>query len=638
MKSRGDAAATLFLLIASLMLAAPILAGGARLYMDHPVHLAEVDSIARSLSGWCDDGFCGFPVLTIQSPLWYGLLGLLARLGLAPLVPYTFLVWLGFVAPALALYRVARRSLAAPGAGALAFLLLIQHPALVGFESALAGMWTWHLGLAGVILLLDALSRELRGRRDAARVAALTGLIGLTHLMALVAAALVLLMIGGSHAARRRGRALARHAVAALLGLVASSAFWLMHLMSVEGWSRLRQDVHPVTLFKLLLLPFNIASGHIEGGLFYADALPLVALLGLGVGGMILARRRPRPGDTLARNGAALAGAVLALLLLVRALPHPLLGPLSWRFVLVVRVGLALAAIPALAALQVRVRQRWWMALAAAGLVSCVVWGAPLRQQVPSASSLDVAQVESVWRWLGEHRDDYTGRVVVQDTFGNLSSPLSASHVMARTRAETGIPQVGAWYGGVPFPTFQWTQSEFDGVMGIPADLLRETRYKEELIARMDAAGASLLVIADPGLATVMGSATGLDRVRRAGNLTVFARTGPVAAWISPQSGGDSVRVDTFANGRIAFAVRAARAGGNLQVAAAWHPFWRVQGLPGATLTESPRGLLVIQNLPAGNYDCRLTWRSPLSPVLLSALGWLTIMGMLYQRPRRTAD
>ena len=80
--SLTDRLALLALCGASLIIGSPVLVGGYLGYLDNPAHLAEVYSLAReSINGWSEIAFCGFPLGRLHSPLWYGALVALAKLG-----------------------------------------------------------------------------------------------------------------------------------------------------------------------------------------------------------------------------------------------------------------------------------------------------------------------------------------------------------------------------------------------------------------------------------------------------------------------------------------------------------------------------------------------------------------------------
>ncbi len=104
--------AVLFLVLAALVLSWPILAGGYLTYADNAAHIAEIYSLAfENGGGWSDIAFCGFPIGMLHSPLWYGAVAGLVRAGVPAGFLYALALFIGFVAPPLALYFVARRSL-----------------------------------------------------------------------------------------------------------------------------------------------------------------------------------------------------------------------------------------------------------------------------------------------------------------------------------------------------------------------------------------------------------------------------------------------------------------------------------------------------------------------------------------------
>ena len=67
-----DLLATGTLLVTSLVIAWPVLQGGQITYIDNPAHLAEAHSLAHdAYRGWSEAAYCGFPLGTLHSPLWY---------------------------------------------------------------------------------------------------------------------------------------------------------------------------------------------------------------------------------------------------------------------------------------------------------------------------------------------------------------------------------------------------------------------------------------------------------------------------------------------------------------------------------------------------------------------------------------
>ncbi|MCZ6767159.1 MAG: hypothetical protein O7D32_09540, partial [bacterium] len=194
-----DLLAVTTLVLTGVVISWPILWGGYLTYVDNAAHLTEIYSLAFDAhNGWSDAAFCGYPLGNLHSPLWYGLLAVLVRVGLPAGALYASCLLGAFMAPACALYYVARRHLAPWLALGVAYALLIQRPSFVGLGSALGGMWTHYLAAAALILLIERLTRPTSDAPGVLWIAALVGLIGMTHFFTYVA----LVIVGVFHVAR----------------------------------------------------------------------------------------------------------------------------------------------------------------------------------------------------------------------------------------------------------------------------------------------------------------------------------------------------------------------------------------------------------------------------------------------------
>ncbi|MBM4363376.1 MAG: hypothetical protein FJ104_11895, partial [Deltaproteobacteria bacterium] len=226
----GDALAVLALAGTALVIARPILAGGHVTYIDNAVHLAEIhDLAARGATGWSELGFAGFPLGTLHSPLWYGALAALVRLGAPPEPLYRAALLLGYLAPPLALYAVGRVRLGPIAAGVLGWLFLVQPPAIWGIGSPLGGMWTYALATAALVLLFELHSRPALTRRGHLVASVVLAIAALTHLFLLplvgllAATALATHQLEGTLTRRELRLRLTGFTLAAL----ASAAYWL---------------------------------------------------------------------------------------------------------------------------------------------------------------------------------------------------------------------------------------------------------------------------------------------------------------------------------------------------------------------------------------------------------------------------
>jgi hypothetical protein len=655
------------LLAAGVVIAWPVLTDGYLTYLDNPSHLAEAISLAgEARAGWSDIAWCGFPIGVLHSPLWYGLLAWLIRAGVDAARAYPLLAFIGFVSPALSVYAVARRRLPATGAGALAFLLLVQRPAVVGVGSALGGMWTFYIAAAAIALLIDRLARPCRTPRDVAWVAGLSGLVGLTHLFAAVPiVVLVVVDLARSALARREsgagrgrdeppGRQAAMRLAAWALGAGLAGRYWLPALIARGETVVHAQNLSFPAALARLAVPTDVLAllnGRFEAvdARFLLDAAPMLVLVALGFVGVALIRKRE---DDVPLLGAWLALTVFVLVAVVVPLTGTaFLGPVSWRMIYFVRLGLALAAVPALAGFRPgRVRvpgAAVASVLVVAAFLGASVWGAPLRRAVPPrASGSEMAEVESLWKWLAASARSDGGRVYVQDTFATppRDAALARSHVLAMTSERTGVRQLGATYSVAPYRTAEWTRGEGGRLYNLRLDDPREVR---ELLLLMRYSNAGRLVTSDPTAAERIATVEVFNELHRAGRFAVFELEGNASSWVEPLSEGLTAEGDpgTGADGapdasRFAVRYRSERDGGALLVKSSYHRFWRYVG-PGAdaqggvALRAHDSGLTIVDGLPAGEHEFELVYRQPAWPLWITLAALAAVVAIAVRSRRR---
>jgi hypothetical protein len=637
---RRDALVVGGLALGTAILGWPVLGGGVATYLDNPVHLAEIEELALH-HAWSDIAFGGFPLGVLHSPLWYRPLALLRSVGLPAEVSYAWALWLAALAPPVALYLVGRPHAPRALAAALAFVLLWQPAAVAGIASPFGGMWTHSLALAALIGLAG-LALWPRGPIRSLALTSTVGLIALTHVFAIVPSALV---IGASALAggRPRLRDAAEDLAACALGVCLGTFYWGTLLASVTmvvpgqhlSAGALVEALLGVTDFVTLV------SGG-SGGLTAARALgsaPSWVLLGAGLYG---ATRPAAP--AVSRVAGVLSLVMFALLVFVHFTGAPLLGPLSWRQIPFVHACAALAALGAGAA---KAAWRPWspsrVAIAlgiAAGVGACGVWSSQLRDEVPPADAAELREVHEVWAWLREHHAASWRRVLVQDTFLSRNAPnagrlptLYWSHVMARTAGETGVRQVGAYYGLVPYATFPMTFSDGGVLMGLPAG--PDNPHGADRDTRLAEFDVSHVVTCSVASRLEFSAAPGMRLLASIGRFSIFAReTLDVDPWVDVGSSVRDARA-TLEDGRIHVEGDVLRSEGTLRLASAFHPFFRVDGAPGATLRTSERGLMLVRDLPAGPLHADLVYEPPWWPSAvtgLAALAWLVGLALVVRR------
>jgi hypothetical protein len=640
--NRGDALAVLTLLGTATLIALPILRGGYLTYVDNAVHLAEIHDLSRADSnGWSEIGFAGFPLGTLHSPLWYPLLAWLVRHG-APIHPiYAFVLVAGFVAPPLAIYWVARRRMSPARAGALAYLVLVQPSMIWGIGSPLGGMWTNALAAAMLIVLADLYARRTLTAKEHLLASFVLGLAVLTHLFVLPLVAILAAITITLH--WREGsmtrQELLRRAGGWLVAAAASAKYWLTFVWVANQNAAPVQAFRPLGIAARLLLPADPMyllddrlREAIRWDLHLTDALPPAIVVLLGVYGFFGRKVRQ---DALGRTGFWLASVVLGCLVIHRYAPLHFLGPVSWRLIDWVRFGLALSAMAPLkeASFSWMERRPTRNAVSAAvlGVSLGVWWGAPLRRDAAPDMKRELASIDSLWAWLRENARPEWGRIYLQDTFGLewKEAGLSQSHVLALTAHHVGMPQLGTYYGIVPYG-LRWTLSEWSSLFGA-------WEPKEEWLKEaMEKTNAGVLVTSSLEMGEHVGKMSAFAQLYAASEFVVWrwrnAENRPVAE-LTPANHLSDVR---FRTGDIRFDLVADYPRTRVLAKTGWHPWWRLQGIPGAWLRESPEGFLVIDDIPDGHFSVHLFYEPSPLPGRVSACGWAFLVAWLLVLRRDT--
>ncbi len=622
----------------------PVLNGGTLTYLDNPAHLAEIHALAApAASGWSDIGFCGFPIGLWHSPLGYGLLALAAQATHADSGLYAVALWVGFAAPALALFVVARRRLPPLPAGLLAYLLLIQPCAVHGIQSAFGGMWTFYISAAFFLLLCDRLAADDLPFRRAA-VAACVGVMGLTHFFPFYAMG-ILFILHAWTSRNRRGLALDVAAVAA--GLMASAAYWLPNILSHAWLSLDTQNLRPLDVLRALALPVDLLeltrvppNPAVMHRFAVPEAIPSVLLIVLGLSGVAI---RPAAAHRASKYGLILALAIALLLTtVVPFFDSALLGPISWRMLYFCRLGFALAAIPWLVPSGESIARGPTVRIAGFALPVLIVasgfyWAQFLNADVPAPDGPAMRAVDRLWACLKPPIQDPLERCYVQDTFqapGTMDA-LKTSHVLALTSRSVGGRQVGAYYGVVPFPVARWTRGEYgflfhravtnaDGIQAVRSDLRRSH--------------CRTLVLVEPRLNALFQNEGDFARVYEDGVFGVYRWTGADPGFCEVLHGDVDCAAAADRPGRIRLTLHVRTAGAAILIKEAFHPFWRIDGARAAQLGQTDDGLMRLDGLTPGSYDLTLAYRPPRFPTVITGIGWLLIVGMAFRAGLRRSD
>jgi hypothetical protein len=497
-------------------------------------------------------------------------------------------------------------------------------------------MWTHGLATAFLIFLFDLLARPELSKRQHLAASVLLALAVLTHLFVLPLIALIAVITTVMHhragaltQGELRGRVIG-WGVAAL----ASAKYWLtMMWVSDVGAAphpafRLSDIVVRLLLpcEPLYLLDARIPEG-IRYDLFLTDVLPSLIPVVLGIIGFVRFRRSD---DRLGEAGFLLGMAILLSLLIHRFVTLKFLGPVSWRLIDWARLGLTFAAMEPLSSRlgrfghfgTERFGQRGLLAVALLAPVLGLWWGLPLRRDNPESLREDVRQVESLWTWLAANAKKDWGRLYLEDAFGWhwQEGGLAQSHLLVLTRKHVGLPQLGAYYGVVPYK-LRWTLSEFNSLFST------RDPGKDWVLEAMGKTNAGAIVTCNREMAELIQSTGAFDLLHRTSDYTVFRLRDAENRMISELAPSNHVSDVDAQPGDIRLKIRAEYSRSRILAKVAWHPFWKVEGPPGAWLRESPEGFLVVDDIPEGEWTLHMWYEPSKLPGYIAAFGWLLESG-----------
>ncbi|HEX7670187.1 MAG TPA: hypothetical protein VF395_11410, partial [Polyangiaceae bacterium] len=418
---------------------------------------------------------------------------------------------------------------------------------------------------------------------------------------------------------------LVRRGAGYFVAAVASAKYWLTFLWVGNQNAAPLQAFRPVHILSRLLLPADpmyLGDDRLREAirldLYLTDSLPLVLLVALGVYGFF---QRKTPRDTLARAGFWLAAVVFACLLIHRYFPLRFLGPVSWRLLDWVRFGFAFSAMAPLRTMSVPWLEKHpsrsaWLA-GTCGILLSVWWGTPLRRDAGPDMTRELARIESLWSWLADNARPEWGRLYLQDTFGWrwLEGGLAQSHLLVMTAERVHLPQLGTYYGIVPYG-LRWTLSEFNSLFSTQEP--KEDWLKEA----MDKTNAGVLVTSSEDVGELVGQMRGFTQLYKAAEFAVWrlddATDHPIAE-LTPANHVTDVR---FQKGDIRFDLVTDYPRSRILAKTSFHAWWRLEGIPGAWLRESPEGFLVVDDIPVGRFSVHLFYEPSTLPNHVSAIGW----------------
>jgi len=635
-----------FLLGTGWLYLSPLASGGVLIAGDHPFHLALTYAVQdnwtthRSVLGWSESAFGGFPVFSAFVPAPAGYLAVLALHGVSGMaVPgaYKMVVAISVLLPAAALWVFLRARFDLTVTFAIANLFVVLSYSLV---QPLRGSWAQYLAIGFLVLLCHvALTDGERGGRwlPAATVAGL-------GLAAILTDPVVwpVIALAGAWCVALRGRRGTRRAPAGIaLGCVwalAVAASLAALLAARLDWG-VPPGVEPATVLgqAARIVGWFLAPGAAEhvseylvpamrGG-HYADAAWWVSRLGvehaaeaalgiLGVAGWVTARSGLGTEPEGRRTAVGHARFLLPAMVLLVVAPWRFVPGLAslpgvggvdpMRFVPYVNLCLLILSAHALhIALHRAAGRAGSVALVVVVAVAALhaVRHATYRDHVPvktAARSVIHTEMEDVWRWLRERVEPGSGRVLYQEIEGIGFLDGGYAGLGALSMHETGLASI---VGGRLYTHVAFRQP------GLVAGA-NPFRTADETVRFMQDWNCSHVVVWHPGLRHRL-LATGAVTVAHEslGRLFTVLALGSSPGWVEFDEPVEGLEVEPPGSGRWAFRFHASEAGTRVTVKTNYHPGWsfRVNGSPAEAVRNGDR--LAVDDLPAGDVAVECEFR-----------------------------
>lgn len=608
-------------------------------YYDNAAHVAELHPHGYA-RGWSELAFCGYPLKLLHSPLWYTLVRWLVALGL-PLLPLYFaMLVVGVAGPPLALYVIFRRRTSPFWAGVAGCLLMSLPTNLYGTGSVTGGMWTFGICNALLLLYIDRLLRSRRAPLDLVWEIGLLALIGLTHFFTLLTTVLIFLLVMGLKWFQKKltWRMCLVHIMASLVAALIAALYWLPWLLTMQVRFQGQQFLSPGQLLMRLVIPtdlmrllnYGMSTRSLRWELWFLDALPMLLLFGLASLSWRQWRALPsREERLMPQLGVLSAGFLVVLLLLGSLFGNSLLGPLPWRFVTHIQLamGLTLLAWSHHPLVKRKISQKGTIALA----LGMVVWGGVMC--LPLQSFADRIQhlpaLQRTWTWLQKNHKPEWGRIYVQDPFFTPGAPrgLQRGHITSLTSWKTGLPQVGAYYGGHPFATDRWLRSELGAFFG------RRKPAAGWVAGGLAFANVGVLLTLSPHMAHTLRRFGPFQPLFQDGPFVVWRYTQQARRWTLSYTPALKAHTLSFAPGRLKLVITSPGlndAKHRLLVKVGWHRWWQLKGPKAARLIKDPAThLMLLTHLPKGRHTYELQWRPSLWPSWLSLFGCSLLLALV---------
>ena len=192
--------------------------------------------------------------------------------------------------------------------------------------------------------------------------------------------------------------------------------------------------------------------------------------------------------------------------------------------------------------------------------------------------SPQMSNVYKVWDWVNKNIPAEEGRIVYQNTVGNINDPiLRRSDVFALSGVFTDIPQIGVSRPASPFPQEKYMRNDQGNLFGIPVNKIENDEIKE----RLDYFNAGHIVSVEPDLVRKLDKSGLFQKVKTFGDFNILRFKYFTGEWIKFRKDAGYKTVISE-DQRMKFNIWNRSINNEALIKVAYHPFWQ------AWLNERP--------------------------------------------------
>ena len=221
--------------------------------------------------------------------------------------------------------------------------------------------------------------------------------------------------------------------------------------------------------------------------------------------------------------------------------------------------------------------------------------------------SPEMSNVYKVWDWVDKNIPAKEGRIVYQNTVGNINDPiLRRSDVFALSGVFTDIPQIGVSRPASPFPQEKYMRNDHGHIFGEKLD----GKNADFIESRMRDFNAGYIVSVEPKLKTKLDKSGLFSRETGFSAFSVFRLKDFKSKWIDFKGSADykNLKLD---NQSVKINIENKSANNETFIKIAYHPFWRARlnGEP-IKIHQGKYSLMKIYLPKEGFYKLNLSFNS----------------------------